>query len=49
MYSGHKSFVRYVCCEYFLAVCGLPFHFLGGAVIFFLKCLVESISEAIWV
>lgn len=25
VYSGYKCAVRYLCCEYFLLVCGLPF------------------------
>lgn len=28
LYSGYKSFVRHLYCEYFLPVCDLPFHFL---------------------
>ena len=32
MYSGCKSFIRYVVCKYFLQVCGLSFYFLNDVI-----------------
>ena len=30
MHSGYRSFFRYMFCNIFPPVCGLPFHFLNG-------------------